>query len=70
MMDFFGCPSGGVFYVSQVLLHCMQIYLRNMIKMRWKIETYILIFETQKQITKRINVQSKVDFTKDGASNV
>jgi len=37
---------------------------------RWKIETYILIFQTQKQITKRINVHSKVDFAKDGTSNV
>jgi len=48
----------------------MQIYLRNLAKMRWKIETYILIFQTPKKITKRINVQSKVHFTKDGTSNV
>jgi hypothetical protein len=39
--------------------------------MRWKIETYILIFQTQKKrFTKRIDVQSKVDFTKDSTSNV
>jgi hypothetical protein len=38
--------------------------------MRWKIETYILIFQTQKKITKRINVQFTVDFTKDCTSNV
>ncbi len=35
-----------------------------------KIETYILIFQTQKKITKRIIVKFKVDFTKDGKSNV
>jgi hypothetical protein len=48
----------------------MQIYMRNLAKVRWKIETYILIFQTQFFFTKRINVQSKVDFIKDGTSNV
>jgi hypothetical protein len=38
--------------------------------MRRKFETYILIFQTQKQFIKRINVQFTVDFTKDGTSNV
>ncbi len=38
--------------------------------MTWKIEIYILIFQTQKKITKRTDVQSKVDFTKHGTSNV
>jgi hypothetical protein len=38
--------------------------------MKWKIETYILIFQTPKKITEKINVQSKVDFTKDSTSNV
>jgi hypothetical protein len=38
--------------------------------MKCKIETYILIFQTQKKFTKKINVQSKVDFIKDGTSNV
>jgi hypothetical protein len=32
------------FVVSQVWLHCIQIYLKNLAKVRWKIETYILIF--------------------------
>jgi hypothetical protein len=48
----------------------MQIYLKNLAKVRWKIETYIVIFQTQKNNTKKTNVQSKVDFTKDGTSNV
>jgi hypothetical protein len=48
----------------------MQIYLRNLAKVKWKIETYILIFQTQNVFTKRINVQSNVDFIKDGTSNV
>jgi hypothetical protein len=39
-------------------------------KSEMKIETYILIFQTQKKITKRIIVKFKVDFTKDGKSNV
>jgi len=51
-MDFFGGPSGSFFWVSQVLLHCMQIYLKNLAKMRWKIETYILTFQTQKKLQK------------------
>jgi len=48
----------------------MQIYLKNLTKDKWKIETYILIFQTQNFFTKRINVQSKVDFINDGTSNV
>jgi hypothetical protein len=48
----------------------MQIYMRNLAKVRWKIETYILIFQTQFFFTKRINVQFKVDFTKDDTYNV
>ncbi len=48
---------------------CIQIYLKNLAKVRWKIETYILIFQTQIFFTKRINVQFKVDFTKDDTSN-
>jgi hypothetical protein len=48
----------------------MQIYLRNLAKVKWKIETYIRIFQTQKKTTKMINVQSKVDCIKDGTSNV
>jgi hypothetical protein len=36
--------------------------------MKWKIETYILIFQTQKIFTKRINVEFKVEFAKDGTS--
>jgi hypothetical protein len=48
----------------------MQIYLKNLTKVRWKIETYILIFQTQNFFIKKINVQSKVDFIKDGTSNV
>jgi hypothetical protein len=68
-MDFFGGPSGSFFWVSQVLLHCMQIYLKNLAKMRWKIETHILTFQTQKNY-KKINVQSKVGFTKDITSNI
>jgi hypothetical protein len=55
--------------MSQILLQCI-LYLKNLAKVRWKIETYILIFQTQKTITKRINVQFKVDFTKNGTSNV
>jgi len=46
-MDFFGGHNGSFFLVSQVLLHCMQIYLKNLAKMKWKIEAYILIFQTQ-----------------------
>jgi len=49
-MEFFGGPSGNFFLVSQVLLHCMQIYLKNLTKVKWKIETYILIFQNQKTI--------------------
>jgi hypothetical protein len=48
-MDFFGCPNDSFFLVSQILLHCMQIYLKNLARLRWKIETYILIFQTQKK---------------------
>jgi hypothetical protein len=69
-MDIFGSHNGSFFLVSQVLLHCIQIYLRNLTKARWKIETYILIFQTKFFFTKRINVQFKVDFTNDGTSNV
>jgi hypothetical protein len=35
-------------WVNQILLHCIQIYLRNLTKVRWKLETYILIFQIQK----------------------
>jgi hypothetical protein len=35
------------FWVSQMLLHCIQIYWKNLEKMGWKIKTYILIFQTQ-----------------------
>jgi hypothetical protein len=56
--------------MNQVLLHYIQIYLKNLAKMRWKIKIYILIFQTQKKFTKKINVQFKVDFAKDGTSNV
>jgi hypothetical protein len=49
-MDFFGCHNGSFFKVSQVLLHCIQIYLKKLAKVRWKIKTYILIFQTQKNI--------------------
>jgi hypothetical protein len=34
--------------MSQVLLHCIQIYLKNLTKVRWKIKTYILIFKPKK----------------------
>jgi hypothetical protein len=34
--------------MNQVLLHYIQIYLKNLAKVRWKIKTYILIFQTQK----------------------
>jgi len=69
-MDFFGSHNGIIFLVNEVLLHCIQIYLSNLTKIRWKFETYILIFQTQKKITKRINVQFKVNFTKDGTSAI
>jgi len=39
-------------------------------KSEMKIKTSILIFQTPKKHSKGINVQSKVDFTKDGTSNV
>jgi hypothetical protein len=48
-MDFFGNYDASFLWVSQVLLHCIQIYLRNLTKMKWKIETYILIFQAQKK---------------------
>jgi hypothetical protein len=70
-MNFFGSHNGCLYWVSQILLHCIQIYFKNLAKVRWKIETYILIFQTQFFLyIKRINVQSKVNFTKDGTSNV
>jgi hypothetical protein len=34
--------------MNQVLLHCIQIYLRNLAKVKWKIEIYILTFQTPK----------------------
>jgi hypothetical protein len=55
-MDFLEITVAIFFWVSQKLLHCIQIYLKNLAKRRWKIETYILIFQTQKKITKSINV--------------
>jgi hypothetical protein len=67
---FFGSHSGSFFLVSQILLHYIKIYLRNLAKVKWKIETYILIFQIYLFFTKRINVQFKVDFTKDGTFNV
>jgi hypothetical protein len=33
--------------VNQVLLHCIQIYLKKLTKVKWNIEAYILIFQTQ-----------------------
>jgi hypothetical protein len=67
---YFWNHSGSFLWMNQILLHCIQIYMRNLAKVRWKIETYILIFETPKKFSKRINVQFKVDFAKDGTSNV
>jgi hypothetical protein len=35
--------------MNQVLLHCIQIYLKSLTKVRWKIKIYILVFQTQKK---------------------
>jgi hypothetical protein len=66
-MDNFRSHGGSFFLMNKILLHCIQIYLKNLTKMRRKFETYISIFQAQKKKkTKMINVQFKVDFTKYG----
>jgi hypothetical protein len=44
-----------------LLLYTTQMHLKNLAKMKCKIETYILIFPTLKIIFKNINIQLKVD---------
>jgi hypothetical protein len=58
------------FLVNQVLLHCIKIYFKNLAKVRWKIKNLHSNLSNPIYFTKRIYVQSKVDFTKDGTSNV
>jgi hypothetical protein len=48
-MDNFRNHNGSFFWANQILLHCIQIYLKNLAKVKWKIETYTLIFQTQKE---------------------
>jgi hypothetical protein len=60
----FSCKSqfGKKNLVNQFLLfYTTQLHLKNLAKMKYEIETYILIFPTLKIIFKNINIQLKVD---------
>jgi hypothetical protein len=48
-MDNFGSHGGNFLLMNQVLLHCIQNYLKNLAKVKRKFETYILIFQAQKR---------------------
>jgi hypothetical protein len=69
-MDFFGSHNASFFFGEPSIV-ALYLNLFKIGKSEIKIETYVLIFQTQKKkFTKRISVQFKVDFTKDGTSNV
>jgi hypothetical protein len=70
-MDNFGSHSGNCFSVSLIVVGLYSNLFKKLGKSEMKNwNLHFNLSNPKKKITKRINVQFKVNFTKDGTSNV